>query len=386
MLTHDFQSCSNSVPDLSLARDSAAPSHGFQRASPSFLELPAEIRNMVYTWLFPTGRSAVQLLARYQGGYIDMGGCLGLLTTCRQIYDEVSSLLRSDRRFEVVQPKTFVDMFKDYRMPPLRFILWVRDYICPDHVLEIRYDIDKRTKEKTGPPLYDICQKLRDGCIWRCFYFMKVTVSISYPFKGLEEWGQSVSGYLNAIRSCNKKIVFILRLPQADSDGKTNIYLPAVRLFRGTMGIYPYPEFKVVGVDGDEDEANVRPLTDLASIGKKLLIFVYHLLGLSSDPLHQPIPRIWIDKDLQVSHAEIEDEYGRSVHVLSNLGDYTSDEVYEKAFHLVLFFTGNYEYTGVEDAAAPKLAGFAADTIYAEDTLITFAQKLAKSCVHAYFG
>ena len=93
-----------------------------------------------------------------------------------------------------------------------------------------------------------------------------------------------------------------------------------------------------------------------------------------------------MDEDLQVSHAEIEDEYGRSVHVPSNLGDYTSDEVHDKAYHLTMFLMGTHNSnTGVGDAAAPELAGYGADTIYAEDSLITLAQELAELCIFAYY-
>jgi hypothetical protein len=146
-MTHESQPGKTSISELSLERVSEAPSHGNQHACPSILDLPAELRNMIYTWLFPTGQSAVRLLARHRGGYIDMGECLGLLTTCRQVYDEVSSLLRSERRFVVVQPKTIVDMADVDRVPE-EVRLQLLSYLCPGNVFKLRYDLDKGTTEK----------------------------------------------------------------------------------------------------------------------------------------------------------------------------------------------------------------------------------------------
>lgn len=241
--------------DLQSNRNLSVLSNDISRANPSFLELPAEIRNMIYTWLFPAGNSAVQLLARYNGGYIDMGDCLGLLATCRQVYHELSSLLRSERRFVVVQPKTIVDVLHPISKHP-ELSRRVMDHVCHDCVFEIRYDLDKRTKEKNGPPFYEVCHRICNKDVWYFFFRLRITATTSYPFKGLEEWGQIVSDYLEATRSGTRGIVVILRLPQADSDGRTDIYLPAVRLFRVTKDIDPWTKFKVVAVD--EDEANVR--------------------------------------------------------------------------------------------------------------------------------
>jgi hypothetical protein len=112
---HSGQPDETSSLDLQSNRNLSVLSDDIHRTNPSSLKLPAEIRNMIYTWLFPQGRSAVQLLARHRGGYIAMGDCLGLLTTCRQVYHEVSSLLRSERRFVVIQPKT-LDVFFELRL------------------------------------------------------------------------------------------------------------------------------------------------------------------------------------------------------------------------------------------------------------------------------
>lgn len=72
-----------------------------------FLDLPPEIRNMIYCCVFPRGQAVVQLLARHSGkGYIAMSDRLELLYTCRQIYKEAASLLQTSRTFKVVQPRS----------------------------------------------------------------------------------------------------------------------------------------------------------------------------------------------------------------------------------------------------------------------------------------
>jgi hypothetical protein len=227
--------------------------------------------------------------------------------------------------------------------------------------------------------VFEVCKKLR-----QCTPIgMWVTVSVSYPFQDLEEWAQSVSGYIQDMRRPCQYIMVILRLPQAGSNSSTEFFFPAVLFVRALKQILPWAEFKVVAAD--EDEANVRSSIDLATICQHLLIFVYDLLKSSSDPVNQPIPRIWIDKDLRVSHAEIEDDDGRSVYVHSNLGDYTLEELDDDAWNVRQFFLGYHGfYTGNEDAAAPELTGFTAGTMYPEDTLFKFAQELAGLCDYAY--
>lgn len=337
---------------------------------------------MIYTWLFPTGRSAVQLLARHRGGYIDMGECLGLLTTCRQVYDEVSSLLRTERRFVVVQPKT-IEIFWNNVWMSSWHVRRLISYLCDDGILELRYDLDKGTVVKKGPPFYDISEKLRRECMHFHHIQMDVMASVSYPFRGLEEWAWSVSDYLEETRSCCQYITLTLRLPKIDSNGNAAFYLPAARIFRATQDLHPHTQFKVVAADEDEDEAYTGPLVELTTIGQNLLVFVYDLLKLSSDPPNQPIPPIWVDRDLRVSHAEIECEDGQIMHVPYSR-DCTLDEVNDKAYHLTEFFRGfPFSNNGVKDAVAPELAGYAADTVYAKDSLITLAEELAEVCVLA---
>jgi hypothetical protein len=92
-----------------------------------------------------------------------------------------------------------------------------------------------------------------------------------------------------------------------------------------------------------------------------------------------------MDKDLQITHAEIEDKHGRSVHVPNNIRDCTSEELDGKVFNLMEFFrdyTGSI--TGDEHAAAPELTGHNAGTIYAAGTLVELAQELAEVCLFAY--
>ena len=370
-LTRGIQPGSTSVPEPSLERNSAAPSHGIQRAGPSFLDLPAEIRNMIYTWLFPTGRSAVKLLARHRGGYIDMGDCLGLLTTCRQVYDEVSSLLRTERRFVVVQPKTILCLFQS----GITIQETLFGYICPDDTLELSYDLDKGTKKKAISPIFDTCKELRQTFLQHSIVKINVTTSPSDQFEDLEEWTRSGCSYLEATGSPLQYINVILRVPKTDKDGSTNHRFSAVHLFRAAKDLIPYAELAVVAAD--EDEAHVQPLCDLADLSRRLLIFVHNLRKSSKDPVNQPIPRIWLDKDLQVSHAEIEDD-GRIVRVPNDLSKYTSGDLHDEASRLKEFYYGR-TVLGPEDgnAAAPELTAYVVSTIYPRDSLVGLAEELA---------
>ena len=139
---------------------------------------------------------------------------------------------------------------------------------------------------KKGAPIFDISRKLRNDCMLYYHIQMEVRVFASYPFRGLEEWAQSVCDYLEEMRSACQYITITLRLPETESNCNLALYLPAARIFRATKNLHSYTEFKVVTVDEDRDEAYTGPLVLLTTNGQKLLIFVHHLLRLSSDPFN----------------------------------------------------------------------------------------------------
>jgi hypothetical protein len=139
----------------------------------SFLDLPPEIRNMIYCCVFPKGRAAVQLLARHSGkGYITMSDRLHLLYTCRQIYDGATSLLQAARRFKVVQPRSLQNIVNE---------CWSVDchcYCCcnytddtilgrvlPKEGFFFDYDMDRGTVNKNLPALYYINHEFRSLCV-----------------------------------------------------------------------------------------------------------------------------------------------------------------------------------------------------------------------------
>lgn len=61
----------------------AAPARRLYPTYPSCFHVPAEIRNAIYDRHFPPGKATAQLLARRNGGYIQMSDRLNLITTCR---------------------------------------------------------------------------------------------------------------------------------------------------------------------------------------------------------------------------------------------------------------------------------------------------------------
>ncbi|KAF2993580.1 hypothetical protein E8E13_000236 [Curvularia kusanoi] len=132
-------------------------------AGMSFLELPAEIRNMIYSYVFPEG--AALLLARHSGrGYIAMSDRLELLYTCRQIFEEATSMLKASRRFTIVQPKTLEYLMDQNCEMPCYCLerqgifeqILARDALCYE------YDMDRDTVRKNMPALLYVSTTLQD--------------------------------------------------------------------------------------------------------------------------------------------------------------------------------------------------------------------------------
>ncbi|KAF3038614.1 hypothetical protein E8E12_001850 [Didymella heteroderae] len=132
----------------------SSPPVDMAQATVSFLVLPAEVRHMIYHYLFPEGRSAVQLLKRNAGkGYISMSDRLGMIATCRQIYREATGVLQEQNRLAIVKPETFRQLVQK---------LWIEIYYDSDddecfdyHILQhliplqgihLHYDLDNRTE------------------------------------------------------------------------------------------------------------------------------------------------------------------------------------------------------------------------------------------------
>lgn len=197
--------------------------------SKSFLDLPAEIRNMVYCCVFPEGKAAVQLLARHSGkGYIAMSDRLQFLYTCRQIYEEATSLLQAARRFKVVQPRSLWAIIDRS---------WVDDESCysadsyllrlliPKEGFFFEFDMDRRTVKTNIPALLHINTNIRETCIASVSQFrfhaetnMSKTEPGSDSFYTLQRWLREGPTYLFPLRDvwCNVEIAVILEFKRRD--------------------------------------------------------------------------------------------------------------------------------------------------------------------------
>ena len=180
-------------------------------SSMSFLDLPPEIRNMIYCCVFPKGQSAVQLLARHSGkGYIAMSDRLQLLYTCRQIYEEATGLLQSSRRFKVVQPRSLWDLINKCRYPTGNCCCrcddlenGILDQILPQEGIFVDYDLDRGTVRGNIPSLLHTNWSFRCLCVRSASLIrftaqtnISTTEPVSDSFGALQNWLRQLPSYL----------------------------------------------------------------------------------------------------------------------------------------------------------------------------------------------
>lgn len=195
----------------------------------SFLDLPAEIRNMIYCCVFPEGKAAVQLLARHSGkGYIAMSDRLHLLYTCRQIYDEATSLLQAARRFKVVQPRslwTIIDRSWIGRESCYSADSYLLRLLIPKEGFFFEFDMDRRAVKTNIPALLHINTDIRETCIASVSQFRfhaETNMSKTDPgpdsFDTLQRWLREGPNYLFPLRDvwCNVEIAVILKFKRRD--------------------------------------------------------------------------------------------------------------------------------------------------------------------------
>lgn len=195
-----FNDRSDAVPQENVPSSTTA-THLTHPGSPSksFLDLPPEIRNMIYCCVFPKGEAAVELLARHSGkGYIAMSDRLHLLYTCRQIYEETTSLLQAARRFKVVQPRSLRYLIGGCLCVTRCYHNYANDilrHIIPQEGLFFDYDMDRGTVNKNFPALFYVNQCFRDRCLNRAPHLRfsahtstSSTDPISASFGSLRSW------------------------------------------------------------------------------------------------------------------------------------------------------------------------------------------------------
>lgn len=283
-------------------------SHSSPAPTTPFLELPPEVRNEIYTWLFPTGRSAAQLLTRHNGGYISMSDRLGLLATCKQIHEEVSSLLRGQRRFKIVQSTTFLDIAcvdkEGYRNLGLLEYRIMR-HLIPCATITIHYDLDTHVMNNNIPPLLQTCRDLRQSVAEHMFAKVVVQVSITNRLRELRQWIDS-GRYMIQFENLSYDTRIVLRFPQPDDGDSSDTFLRAGDLIWATQLDTDSDESwnPAIISTTSEDAANEEKVF-LLSLYSRLLLFIHTILMRTAGDL-DPCPEIWINKDLEVSHVDLE--------------------------------------------------------------------------------
>ncbi|KAF1930494.1 uncharacterized protein M421DRAFT_3549 [Didymella exigua CBS 183.55] len=300
----------------------------------SFLDLPAEIRNMIYYHLFPEGRSAVQLLKRCKGtGFISMSDRLGIMATCSQIYEEAKSVLRSQHRLIIVMPKTLEGLLQSvwmedevyYDADDIDFFPnFILQHVIAPEGIRLDYDLDNRTLIRNTPGLLYTNQWLRNVCISdpagaQISATLRTTTAKStfQDFETLESWIKD--GHANST-SWNEPVNFhttiFLAFDISVHTGSEEVRLDATAFLRATRRIFnPYIVQVEVGVSGNW-EVGPSPVTD---IERRVLLFMWKIIQCHPERRTEPCPIIWVDEMLLPREAEF-DGKNSEVRVVTDRG------------------------------------------------------------------
>lgn len=357
----------------------------------SFLGLPAEIRNMVYHYPFPEGRSAVQLLKRNTGtGYIAMSDRLGLMATCRQIYKEASSVLKHRRRFLVVKPKTLKRLLQDLFWEELddeeelsrNHIL---QHIIPSEGIKFKYDLDNQSLDRNAPGLMYTDQWLRDMCIMDyaggCISAEMKATTVKSDFQGfqtLQKWIKD--GHADPISDGEPpyfKTRIILEFHISDRARPEDARFDGTALLRATRRLHkPKTALQVDVKDGGRWESSSGTVDDIHA---RVLLFMWKLIEDLPKRRTGPCPAIWVDDLLWPREAGFIDEDGK-IHIVSNKwtsrhGPVDIPDDVEYVVDVLLYMWGQGDS---EPEDGPE------ETDFDKDSLLGVATELALRMAHGF--
>jgi hypothetical protein len=300
------------------------------RSAISFLDLPAEIRNTIYHYLFPKGRSSVQLLKRNGGkGYIQMTDRLGILSTCNQIYTEAKSVLHEPHRFTVIQPKTFQELIRQLWMDDEDDEMYydsdemessdnhILQYLIPEEGIRLDYDLDSRRLVRDVPMLMYTEHWLREMCIMspagaRITALTRTTSAKSAfgDFRTLQAWIKDK--HANPTRwdvGVDFKTEIILAF---DSSvwRSPDIEIDANAFLRATRGLQK-PDLVRVKVKSWASWEIDRCTVDDVQV--RVLLFMWHLIQDYPQIRRSLCPTIWLDGQLWPVKAEFNDIEVRTI-------------------------------------------------------------------------
>ena len=272
----------------------------------SFLDLPPEIRNIIYKSLFPKGDAAAQLLARRSGGYLQMSDRFTILETCRQIHQEVSSLLRGQQRFVVKQPKTLPELM-DTGDNDGYFEIERRlaHYTIPVRTVDLHYDLDRRVVSSRGVSMFHINRALRQS--FAAYKDVRITAAISVTgnLQRLKQWTQSGRDRIPDIgdQAIDYDTRIELRIPRPNCDDSGNFMVDVANLASATDDLVYFTGMRTV-VCGEE-KTTPGDDQELHNIKAGLLLFMHTLIKKSPDG---NCPTVWMNRNLHAAYADL--EYG----------------------------------------------------------------------------
>jgi hypothetical protein len=353
--------------------DSAAgrPSAHSRQPVMSFFDLPPEIRNIIYKSLFPKGRAAAQLLARRSGGgYIRMSDRFTLLETCRQIYEEVTSLLQGQQRFVVKQPKTLSELM-DSTDGDGNFMIErnIADCTIPEGAVDLHYDLDRQVVNSGGVSMFHINRALRRT--FAAYKDIRITASISVTgsLQRLGQWTQSGRDHIPDIdhQAIDYTTWIVLRVPWPSCDDGGNFEVDVAELASATDDLFWFTQMRTI-VYHRYDEENTTPGDDqdLQNIKAGLLLFIHTLIKKSPDG---NCPKIWMNRDLRVVFADMESGYDSIERVTNKNAACSWHRTYEYllAADLVRYYhnMGDHKPHGIAlKSVAKTLADYLHEAIY----------------------
>lgn len=174
------------------------------------------------------------------------------------------------------------------------------DYVVPNRVLHIRYDLDRSAVSSKRASLWRVSNSFRARLAWVTTIRVTVALSITGGFQKLRQWTQSGPNYLPNFGNENlsRDAQLELRVPRTDCDETRNFMIDAAELVSATTDLYSSTVLRtVMYVAEEETQGDDHELLEFRA---GLLLFVHNLIKKS---LKSRCPKMWMRGDLRAAFA-----------------------------------------------------------------------------------
>jgi len=227
---------------------------------------------------------------------------LGLLATCRQVYTEVSSLLRCQQRFEVVQAMTVCDVMDTVDSTWLDSLM---RYVAPDGLITAHFELDRQVHSVNITPVFHASSRFRQFGRTYGRGTIVVSASIVDDFEPLERWVQSqlkdLSSAFGRWRWRTHLELSFDSQGEGDNESEDTLF-QAEHFIQATEDLYADTTLS----PGPLGVLNGENMT-LRFFRLRLLCFIDYLLTEHEHQLDL-FPRIWVNSDYEVVRADFEAE------------------------------------------------------------------------------